>query len=58
MVIFGHYCSFEQLQVIWFLEIILHMPLEMPHTYTSPDVQNQIIDILGDCVRQKILSKV
>ena len=29
MVIFGHCCSFEQLQVIWFLEIILHMPLEM-----------------------------
>ena len=27
-------------------------------TYTSPDVQNQIIDILGDYVRHKILSKV
>ena len=26
--------------------------------YTSPDVQNQIFDILGDYVRQKILSKV
>ena len=27
-------------------------------TYTSPDIQNQIIDILGDYVRQKILSQV
>ena len=26
--------------------------------YTSPDVQNQIIDILGDHVRQKIFSQV
>lgn len=26
--------------------------------YTSPDVQNQIIDILGDYVRQKIFSLV
>ena len=27
-------------------------------TYTSPDVQNQIINILGDQIRDKILSKV
>ena len=27
-------------------------------TYTSPDVQNQIIDILGDYVRRKILSQL
>lgn len=27
-------------------------------TYTSPDIQNQVINILGDYVRQKILSKV
>ena len=27
-------------------------------TYTSPDVQNQVIDILGDHIRGKILSKV
>ena len=26
--------------------------------YTSPDIQNQVIDILGDHVQQKILSKV
>ena len=26
--------------------------------YTSPDIQNQIIDILGDSIRQKILSQV
>ena len=46
MVIFWHCCSFEQLLVI-FLEIILHMPLEMQY-YTASDVQNQTIDILGD----------
>ena len=26
--------------------------------YTSPDIQNQILDILGDHVREKILLKV
>ena len=35
---------------------LAHAPRNV--TYTSPDVQNQVIDILGDYVREKILRKV
>ena len=37
-------------------EHLAHSPRNA--TYTSPDVQNQIIDILGDYVRRKILSQL
>ena len=27
-------------------------------TYTSPDIQNQVIDVLGDHILEKVLTKV
>ena len=50
----GHYCSFEQQQVIWFFGNTFHMPLEMPHIHHLISRIKSLIFL----VRQKILSQV